>query len=132
MTIRQRETDFEARFIAKAKASARVEAAVRLRPRQRTKPPRKHRQATVVDGNSVGVSSDSSTVNVSVLDQGAFQQAVDLAKNNNTTFQASLTDVLGLAKDSLTLSSTAASTISDAYKTAPTARPASAPSPPWA
>jgi len=38
----------------------------------------------VVDGGSVGVSSDSSTVNVTTLDQGAVKQAIDLVAGAGT------------------------------------------------
>lgn len=48
----------------------------------------------VVDGQSVGVSSDSSTVNVSVLDNGAFSQAVDLAKGVGEVFTSNYQKLL--------------------------------------
>ena len=40
----------------------------------------------VVDGNAIGVSSDTSTVHVSVLDDGAVRGAIRLAENSGAGF----------------------------------------------
>jgi len=97
----------------------------------------------VVDNGALGVSSDSSTVNVTVLDNGAIAQAIDLSKTSVTANQQSFSDLidmsktgtaqaytgldhlLGFANDVLTLEansqkliSQSASNVGDAYKTA--------------
>lgn len=63
----------------------------------------------VVDSGSVGVSSDSSTVNVSILDQGAIARAGEIADRAIALVGASdqetgktLANVLGFAKDVFT------------------------------
>lgn len=63
----------------------------------------------VVDSGSVGVSSDTSTVSVSILDQGAIAGAKAIAENALALVKASdqetgktLADVLGFAKDVFT------------------------------
>ncbi len=63
----------------------------------------------VVDNGSVGVSSDTSTVNVSILDQGAIAGARDIAANALALVAASdqqtgqnLSTVLGFARDVFT------------------------------
>lgn len=56
----------------------------------------------VVDGNSIGVAADSGTLNVSVLDTGAVQSAIDLVKNSDQLTGKSVSDVLDFAKDVFT------------------------------
>lgn len=50
----------------------------------------------VVSDYGVGVSSDSSTVNVSLTDQGAFAKAVDLARSGSDNTLQAFDSVLGL------------------------------------
>lgn len=68
----------------------------------------------VVDGQSVGVSSDSSTVNVTATDYGSVDRAlqivreanansIDLSKNNTQALGAGIGQVLGFAEKALTL-----------------------------
>lgn len=52
----------------------------------------------LADGG-VGVSSDESTVNVSVLDQGAVQHAIDLVNSADTRQSADYQQFLALTKD---------------------------------
>lgn len=55
----------------------------------------------VVDGSSVGVSSDSSTVNVTAtsLDGGAVNAAIDLAKVSSESGNKNVAEVLGFVRD---------------------------------
>lgn len=53
----------------------------------------------VNDGGSVGVTSDSSTVNVSLLDNGAVQKAIDLSAASTKTAYDGLKEALGFAGD---------------------------------
>ncbi|MQY50833.1 hypothetical protein [Rhodocyclus gracilis] len=78
----------------------------------------------VVD-TGVGVSSDSSTVNVSVLDQGAINGAIDLAKTGTVSAYSGIDKLLGFAKDVLELDkqsqklvAQSAENVGSAYKTA--------------
>jgi hypothetical protein len=70
----------------------------------------------VVDGGSVGVTSDNSTVNV--LDNGAVKQSIDLAKSSSELAYANLSQLLGFAKQSLELTKSNASQVETAFKTA--------------
>jgi hypothetical protein len=56
----------------------------------------------VVDSGSVGVSSDTSTVNVSVLDAGAVEGALELVRASDQVTGKNVADVLGFAKDVFT------------------------------
>jgi hypothetical protein len=56
----------------------------------------------VTDGGSVGVSADSSTVSVNVLDAGAIAAAFDFAKVSDQETGKTLNSVLGLARDVFT------------------------------
>jgi hypothetical protein len=56
----------------------------------------------VTDGGSVGVSADSSTVSVNVLDAGAIAAAFDFAKLSDQETGKTLNSVLGLARDVFT------------------------------
>lgn len=56
----------------------------------------------VVDSNSVGVSSDTSTVTVNVLDQGAVAKALELVGASDLETGKSVSSVLGFAKDVFT------------------------------
>lgn len=53
----------------------------------------------VIDAGSVGVSSDSSTVNVNVLDQGIVTRALDLVQAGDQETGKSVASVLGFAKE---------------------------------
>ncbi|MGQ0750605.1 MAG: hypothetical protein ACT4PS_08730 [Betaproteobacteria bacterium] len=57
----------------------------------------------VVDGASVGVSSDSSTVHVTSTDHASVNAAIDLAKVSTAAQGASLNAILGFAEKALTL-----------------------------
>ena len=48
----------------------------------------------VVDGGSVGVSSDSSTVNVEMTDQGAVKSAIDLVRDSGAAAYLAYSDLL--------------------------------------
>jgi hypothetical protein len=79
----------------------------------------------VNDNGAVGVTSDSSTVNVSVLDNGAIDKAIDLAKSGTTGAYQGISELLGFAKDviklqdeSAKLISKSAENVGDAYQTA--------------
>lgn len=70
----------------------------------------------VVDGGSVGVTSDNSTVNV--LDNGAVKQSIDLAKSSSELAYANLSQLLGFAKQSLELTNKNADQVGQAFTTA--------------
>ena len=79
----------------------------------------------VVDNGGVGVSSDSSTVTVNTLDNGAITQAIDLSKTSTKAAYSGLDSLLGFANSVLNLEansqkliSQSAANIGDAYKTA--------------
>lgn len=72
----------------------------------------------VVDGNSVGVSSDSSTVNVTSTDHAAVAAAFDLAKVSSAQTADTISKALQFASDNLKLASASAAGVGDAYKTA--------------
>lgn len=79
----------------------------------------------VVDNGGLGVSSDSSTVTVTMLDNGAINQAIDLSKTSTTAAYTGLDHLLGFANSVLTLESNSqklisqsAANVGDAYKTA--------------
>lgn len=76
----------------------------------------------VVDGGSVGVSSDSSTVTVNQTDLGAIGKAFDFASASGANVITTLDKVLGIAdtvlKGSLTAVQGTNSVVSQAYETA--------------
>lgn len=79
----------------------------------------------VVDNGGLGVSSDSSTVTVNTLDNGAINQAIDLSKTGTTQAYTGLDHLLGFASEVLKLEnnsqqliSQSAANVGDAYKTA--------------
>jgi hypothetical protein len=78
----------------------------------------------VVDNGAVGVSSDSSTVNVTYMqtDYGSIANALNLAKSSSDTVYKGLVEVLGLAKDSVSLSqktlTSAGQAVQSAYQNA--------------
>lgn len=55
----------------------------------------------VTDGNSVGVSADSSTVTVNTSDMGAIAAAFDFAKNGSKTISDQLTKVTDVIGDTI-------------------------------
>ncbi|MCK9991397.1 MAG: hypothetical protein RugAbin2_02411 [Rugosibacter sp.] len=76
----------------------------------------------VVDGGGVGVSSDSSTVNVTQTDLGAIGRAFDFATTSGANVVTTLDKVLGIAdtvlKGSLASVQSTNSVVSQAYETA--------------
>lgn len=78
----------------------------------------------VVDNQSVGVSSDSSTVNVQMTDLGAISSAMQMLSNGGQGISDSFDKVIGLAdtllKGSLDTVKTSNAVVSQAYETAQT------------
>lgn len=72
----------------------------------------------VVDTNSVGVSSDSSTVNVTQVVPGAVDHAIDLSKSSSEQAYKGLVEILGLAKDVIGLQKETAAHVGEAYQSA--------------
>lgn len=76
----------------------------------------------VVDNQSVGVSSDSSTVNVTMTDQGALDKAMTMLGIGSEGILTSFDKVIGLAdtllKGSLTTVKDSNAVVSQAYETA--------------
>jgi len=76
----------------------------------------------VVDNQSVGVSSDSSTVNVQMTDLGAIDKAMTMLNNGGIGLQESFDKVVGLAdvllKGSLEAVKGTNQVVSQAYETA--------------
>lgn len=76
----------------------------------------------VVDNQSVGVSSDSSTVNVTMTDQGAIDKTFALLQAGGQGVYSSLDKVIGLAdtllKGSLSVVKDSTGVVSQAYETA--------------
>lgn len=78
----------------------------------------------VVDNQSVGVSSDSSTVNVTMTDLGAIDAALAMLNNGGVGLRDSFDKVIGLAdtllKGSLSAMKETNAVVSQAYETAQT------------
>lgn len=76
----------------------------------------------VVDNQSVGVSSDSSTVNVQMTDLGAINASMEMLRNGGLGLQESFDKVIGLAdtllKGSLDTVKTSNAVVTQAYETA--------------
>jgi len=82
MTIREREQDFDARFVARVESACMGggDSSSSSSSSNATNTTNVDKRQVVSD-NGLGVSSDSSTVNVSILDQNAIEKAVNLAGN---------------------------------------------------
>jgi hypothetical protein len=72
----------------------------------------------VVDNGGVGISSDTSTVSVTLTDRDAVKQAIDLSKTSSELAYQNLSALLGFAKDGLALADKNAGAVADAFKTA--------------
>lgn len=72
----------------------------------------------VVDNGGVGISSDTSTVSVTLTDRDAVKQAIDLSKTSSELAYGNLSQLLGFAKQGLELANKNAGAVGDAFKTA--------------
>lgn len=72
----------------------------------------------VVDNGGIGISSDTSTVSVTLTDRDAVKQAIDLSKTSSELSYKNLSALLGFASQGLELANKNAGAVGDAFKTA--------------